>query len=116
MMHMIAKPAGQPSVDIVQDLIDTIEASVIPTYEASAKMINPPMVTVNIANQTRITGVVNGRVSKRHHGHWRDGKQVQCAITFTVSEIEPFSAPMVARLGGYRGISRTLENTVRRAR
>ena len=50
-------------VDYVDDLVKSLQASVVPKYNDSTKIINPPMVAVRIADEIFIKGVINGSVS-----------------------------------------------------
>lgn len=102
--------------DVTEDIVDVfdkcIEAIVLPRYQAALQMINPPVVTVVIAKQVTITGVVNGTITKTFSGAWRDGKQLQVAYSFMVTELEPMDAVYAARVGSYRGISTDLNRRI----
>jgi hypothetical protein len=101
-------------IDSVEEMKNTIETVCLPSYSQAQKMINPPVVTVNIKKQLTITGVVNGSVSKTYSGAWRNGKQLMCTIAFTVSEYEPYDAVTAALLGSYRGIPMALDRRLGR--
>lgn len=102
--------------EMTEDIVDIfdkcIESIVLPRYQAALQMINPPIVTVAIARQLTITGVVNGSVTKTYSGAWRDGKQLQIAYSFMVTELEPMDAQYAATVGSYRGISTDLNRRI----
>ena len=91
------------SDDYVDILIKNIEACSVPKYTAASKMIDPPVCAIKIENSIFIKGVINGSVGI----DWklpmlRDGKYAYADISFTVSEITPYSAQELQQIGSYR--------------
>ena len=98
----------EQDADAVEVLIRYWETIALPSYQAAKKMINPPLVTIKIANQLTITGVATGGMQIRMSGGWRNGKQLDATLSATISEIDPIDATTAARVGQYRGINATL--------
>lgn len=102
------------SDDYVDILIRYIEAAALPTYNATNKMVNPPIVALRLGQDIFIKGVVNGSVGKTFRFPiLRNGKYAVVDISFAVSEIEPYDAWDVTVYGSYRGIDTTLDKRLR---
>ena len=59
-------PTGSPGItdDYVDVLIRYIEAAALPVYQATNKMVNPPIVAMRLGPDIFIKGVVTGQVGK----------------------------------------------------
>lgn len=108
-------PLGpQLTDDYVDVLIRYLEAAVLPVYNATNKMVNPPIVAVRLGQDIFIKGVVNGTVGKTYKFPiLRNGKYAVVSLSFAVSEIEPYDAWDVATYGSYRGLDTTLDKRLR---
>lgn len=99
--------------DYVDVLIKHIQAVALPKYSSGEKMVNPPLVALRFGNDIYIKGVVNGGVSLTYSGPiGDDNKYKKIDISFQISEIDPYDAPTVMKLGSYRGVNKTLERRI----
>ncbi len=111
--------------DYVDALIRKIQAIALPKYTVASKSVVPPMVAVRIGagEDIFIKGVVNGGVTVGYSGPiLSNGQYATVAISFSVSEIDPYDAETVAQLGSFRGITSAFkggetyeESTVRKS-
>lgn len=100
------------SDDYVDTLIKRLQSISVPKYLAGSKTVEPPMVAIRFGDEIFIKGVVNGGISVTYNKpiimvNDRESKYAQVAISFTVSEVDPYDADSVARLGGFRGLTKT---------
>lgn len=117
LMEQVNYGISNMKVEIGDDYVDTIikqlQAIALPRYNASAKSVEPPQVTLRLGNEIFITGVVTSGVTVTYGKPiLTNGKYAQATITFTISEITPFDAQSVATLGSFRGLTRTFKNGV----
>ena len=69
-------------------------------------MVEPPMVAVQLSNDIFIKGVVNGGVSVTYdYPVLENNKYAKVTISFNVSEVRPYDADSVGRLGSFRGLT-----------
>ena len=109
-------PTGSPGItdDYVDVLIRYIEAAALPVYQATNKMVNPPIVAMRLGSDIFIKGVVTGQVGKTYKFPiLRNGKYAVVNLNFAVSEVEPYDAWDAVKYGSYRGIDTTLERRMR---
>lgn len=108
-------PLGpQLNDDYVDVLIRYIEAAVLPVYNATNKMVNPPIVAMRLGEDIFIKGVVNGSVGKVFKFPiLRNGKYAVVSLSFGISEVEPYDAWDAANYGSYRGLDTTLDKRLR---
>ena len=95
--------------DYFDYLIANLQSAALPKYTIGSKSVIPPLVAVRIGESDSIfiKGVINGSVSVSYSGPMsRDGKYMVVSVSFTVSEIDPYDATTVAKLGSFRGITR----------
>lgn len=103
--------------DYVGYLIKAIQAAALPTYDAASKMVNPPVVAVKLGEDIFIKGVITGDVAVTYNfpiienGHYADVR-----FGFNISEIDPYDAYEVMKVGSYRGVPLTLDRTITSAR
>lgn len=100
-------PVGDDYVDI---LIREIQAAALPAYNASGKIVDPPMVAVRFGQDVFIKGVVTGAVGVTYEVPILDNnKYAKVHVNFTVEEIDPYDANQVIQYGSFRGLDTTLE-------
>lgn len=104
-------------LDIGDDYVDTIikqlQAIAVPKYVSASKMVNPPTVSVRFGNEVYIHGIVDGGVAVTYSLPLLDNnKYAQVSISFTVSEIDPYSAETIAQQGSFRGLNKSLERRI----
>lgn len=104
-------------LDIGDDYVDTIikqlQAIAVPKYASASKMVNPPTVSVRFGNEIYIHGIVDGGVAVNYSLPLLDNnKYAQVSISFTVSEIDPYSAETIAQQGSFRGLNKSLERRI----
>lgn len=95
--------------DYVDLLIKQIQAAAVPNYDASEKMVNPPMVAVRVGTDVYIKGVINSRVSVtydlpiiRDENSPFGERYARVTVAFGVSEIDPYDAEVLAQIGSFR--------------
>lgn len=88
---------------LLEDLVYTIEAAALPRYTLVTRLVNPPVVSVCIGKQIYIKGVVNSGVTHTFKGAIRDEKYNEITLSFSVTEITPYDAESIQRLGKFRG-------------
>lgn len=99
--------------DYVDALIRNLQAMALPSYQATQKSVNPPMIAVKIGEEIFIKGVVIGGVSVTYGKPILVGNRyAQCDLSFTVFEVEPFDAESVSKLGSFRGITQQFKNGI----
>ena len=96
--------------DYVDELIKQIQAAALPTYSASSKMVDPPIVAVRFGNEIFCKGVVSGDVRVTYDlPVLQNGKYAQVGLGFTIMEVDPYDALTVQQVGSFRGLDTTLE-------
>lgn len=99
--------------DYVDTLIKQIQAVALPSYGASEKMVDPPMVAVRFGDEVFIKGVVEGQVTVSYQlPLLENGKYALIDISFLVKEVDPYDAQTVMQTGSFRGLSTTLERNI----
>lgn len=98
--------------DYVDILINNLQSMALPRYAATEKMVDPPLIAVRFGNQLFIKGVVIGSVSVTYSGPiLSTDKYALADISFNISEVDPYDAIGVAKLGSLRGLSTDLERS-----
>lgn len=99
--------------DYVDTIISHIQAAALPNYDASEKLVDPPMVAVRFGDDIYIKGVVNGSVGVGYGlPILRNGKYAQVSINFQVTEVDPYDAQQVMNMGSFRGLDSSLERSL----
>lgn len=99
--------------DYVDTLVNYLQAAALPSYAATSKMIDPPMVAVRFGNDLFIKGVVNGGVTtSKSLPLLADGRYANITVSFTVTEVDPYDAQTVVKQGMMRGLSTSLERSL----
>lgn len=114
MMTQLNYQVSNAKVEIGDDYVDTlvkhIQAAALPSYGASAKMVDPPIVAVRFGNDVFIKGVVVDGVSISYSLPIIAGnKYAHVSVSFTVEEIDPYDAKTVMAAGSFRGLDTSLE-------
>lgn len=105
------------SEDYVDIMVKQLQSAALPRYASAEKMVNPPLVAVRFGNSIFCKGVVNSGVTVTHSGPiltYPDGSQkyAMLEVNFSVSEVDPYDADSIMLMGGYRGLSTSLEARV----
>lgn len=95
--------------DVVDLLVNNLEACVLPTYQETGKIVNPPIVSVKIRDEIYIKGVV-GSVGKSfnlpiiNYGTDRSPsfKYALIDLNFSVTETTPYDASIIHSFGSFR--------------
>lgn len=102
-----------PGDDYVDTLIKQIQAIALPVYGATEKMVDPPIIACRFGNDIFIRGVVEGSVGVDYDLPIIAGnKYAHVGVSFTVVEVDPYSAPQVMTSGSFRGFDASLERNV----
>ena len=95
-------PGGEDAVD---QLITNLDQMVLPDYNSTGKIVNPPVVSLKIRDEVFIKGVV----TSTSHAYSLpiinyDGKDKYAVVSlsFSVQEITPFSASIIPKVGQFR--------------
>lgn len=94
--------------DMVEELITNLNALVLPDYDSANKIVNPPLVSLQIRDEIYIKGVVTGSVGISYNlpiinygtADRAVYKYALVNINFSVSEITPYSASILPKVGG----------------
>ena len=99
--------------DYVDTLVNEIQAIALPEYRASSKMVDPPLIAIRFGNDIYCKGVVTGSVSvTKSLPILRNNKYSVVGINFNVSEVDPYDASTVMKMGSLRGLNTTLERNL----
>ena len=102
-----------PGDDYVDTLIKQIQAIALPVYGATEKMVDPPIIACRFGNDIFIRGVVEGNVGVDYDLPIISGnKYAHVGVSFTIGEVDPYSAPQVMTSGSFRGFDASLERNV----
>lgn len=102
-----------PGDDYVDTLIKQIQAIALPVYGATEKMVDPPIIACRFGNDIFIRGVVEGSVGVDYDLPIISGnKYAHVGLSFTIVEVDPYSAPQVMTSGSFRGFDASLERNV----
>ena len=117
LMTLVNRDVSNVPVSVSEDYIDVlikqIQAIALPVYGATEKMVNPPMVAVRFGNDIFIKGVVTGAVGVDYMLPILDSnKYAHVAVSFTVSEVDPYDAQQVMTSGSFRGFDSSLERNI----
>lgn len=96
----VVTSVGEDYVDI---MMKEIQSAAVPNYDASERMVDPPLVAVRIGNDVYIKGVISSAVSITYDlPMLRDGRYATISINFGVSEVTPYDAEIIRRMGSFR--------------
>ena len=95
--------------DYVDVMAKEIQAAALPEYSTSEKMVNPPVVSLRLGNDIFIKGVVQGAVGVTYgYPILENKKYAKVDIQFSLSEVLPYSASDVMKMGSFRGLTTDL--------
>ena len=119
MMQMVNYNRSNLNVELGDDYTDTIvktlQACALPNYKNASKMVDPPLVAIRFGNDIFIKGIINGGVTVTYGlPILSNNKYANVEISFTIYEVDPYSASEVAELGSFRGLNKTLEKRLYR--
>lgn len=102
--------------DYVDVLLNYLQACALPKYniyKSGSKAVEPPQVAVRMGNDIFIRGVVSGSVGVTYNKPILDnGKYAKVTVTLPVTEVDPYDAPTVSMVGGFRGITAAFKNGI----
>ena len=99
--------------DYIDVLTRSLQAAALPVYDASSKMVNPPLVALRLGNEIYCKGVLSGGISTTYMlPVLSDGKYSQVSISFNMQEVDPTDADLVKETGSFRGLNTTLERSL----
>lgn len=94
----------------VDDLINALQAATLPKYADSYRAVIPPSLLIRFGNESCIRGVVSDSVSVQSSGAWlKNGKMSIATISFSIMEVQPYSAEYAMLNGSLRSISTDLK-------
>lgn len=96
--------------DYVDTLIKDLQACVLPDYDGTSKAVNPPIIAMRIGNDIFIKGIITGSLGYTwNYPILENGKYSNLSIGFSVTEIDPYDARLVRKVGSYRNVSTDLD-------
>ena len=102
--------------DYVDVLLNYLQACALPrynVYKTGSKAVDPPQVAIRMGNDIFIRGVVSGSIGVTYQKPILDnGKYAHVQVSIPVTEVDPYDAPTVAMVGGFRGITSTFKNGI----
>jgi hypothetical protein len=91
--------------DYSDKLISALQAIAVPKYNLTNKTIEPPLVAIRLGRQVFIKGVVTSGIAVSYKKPiLSNEKYAVVAISFTVSEVDPYDASVVYTNGSFRGL------------
>ena len=101
--------------DYLDVVVNCIQALSVPEYTDATKMVNPPMVAVKIGNQIFCKGIM--QQANLSYGlplvETAGGlKYSMIDLSFSVNEVDAYTASYIAEVGSYRGLSKSLQRTI----
>lgn len=101
----------EPGEDYIDTLIKKLQAIAVPKYNVYNNAVEPPMVAVRLGREVFIRGIVNGGISVTYDKPiLSDERYARVAISFKVTETDPYDATTIAKNGGFRGLTRTMKH------
>lgn len=99
--------------DYVDTLIKRIQSIALPKYDATSSAVVPPMVAIRFGEEIFIKGVVTSGISLEYQKPiLYNNKYARVTVSFSVSEVTPFDADSVSKLGSFRGITAQFANGI----
>lgn len=99
--------------DYVDTMINYLQAMAVPKYGSASKNVNPPMVAIRMGDDIFIKGIISGSVSITYKlPILRNNKYSNVSVSFSVDEVDPYSAGKIMKMGSLRGISTQLESKI----
>ena len=96
------------SNDYIDTLVKYLQSAALPKYQIyknGSKSVIPPMVAIRFGNTAFIKGVINSGIQVTYEKPIMvDDKYAKVTVGFTVSEVDPYDAESVAKLGSFRGV------------
>lgn len=120
MMTQINYLQSNAKVEMGDDYVDTmigqLQSIAFPSYGASAKLVDPPLIALRIGNEVFIKGVVDGSISVEYNlPILENNKYAMVRVAFDVTEVDPYDAQQVMQNGSLRGINTTLDRSLYKA-
>lgn len=102
--------------DYIDTLVKHIQACAVPKYSAGDKMVDPPLVSLRIGDDIFIKGIISSGPVVSYglpiiHIDGKD-KYARVTLSFGVTEVDPYGADEVAKVGSFRGLSTSLERNL----
>lgn len=99
--------------DYVDVLVRYLQASVVPAYEATSKMVDPPIVALRLGDDIFIKGVISGSLGVMYHYPiLSNGKYALVDLGLSINEVDPYDAVAIANSGSFRGLSTSLQRNL----
>ena len=102
--------------DYIDLLLNYLQACALPkynVYRTGSKVVDPPQVAVKMGKDIFVRGVISGNISVTYQKPVLDnGKYAKATIGLTITEVDPYDAPTVAMVGGFRGITATFKDGI----
>lgn len=93
------------SVDAVDRLITNLDGMVLPDYQETGKIVNPPVISLKIRDEIYIKGVVSNTSHSyqlpiiNYNG---SDKYAVVELSFSIQEVTPYSASILPKYGQFR--------------
>lgn len=97
-------PADGINDDYVDLFIKYMQAAALPNYNASQRLVDPPLIAVRFGNDIFCKGVVSGNVGITYEPPIIEGdRYATVTVGFGIQEVDPWDAQTVLQAGSYRG-------------
>lgn len=95
--------------DMAEQFIHALQAIAVPKYNLSNKAIEPPLVAIRLGREVFIKGVVTSAITVTYKKPiLTNEKYAVVAVSFTVSEVDPYDATTIFKNGSFRGLTATM--------
>ena len=102
--------------DYIDVLLNYLQACAVPKYniyKTGSKAVIPPQVAVRMGNDIFVRGIINSQIGVTYQKPILDNnKYAKVQVTFAVTEVDPYDAPTIRDLGGFRGITAMFKNGI----
>lgn len=99
--------------DYVDRLIKEVQAAAVPNYDASMKMVDPPLVAIRVGDDIYCKGVISSTVTVSYGlPIIANHRYASVNVAFGISEVDPFDAEVLNQLGSYRNLSTSLDRNI----
>lgn len=108
------KLAKKTNEDATELLITNLDKMVLPDYNSAGKIVNPPIVALKLRDDIYIKGIVT-QTSHTYQlpiiEYGGKSKYAVVGLNFSVSEITPYSASILPKVGQFRNTSGISKST-----
>ena len=98
--------------DYLDIMIKQLYSAAFPKYISSEKLVDPPIAAIRFGRDIFCKGVVNNVSVTYNLPILRTDKYASVNVSFQITEIDPYDADTIAKVGGFRGLNENLERNI----